>query len=67
MMTEREREGGREREKESEGDKNKSLLALNLFFVEFFTFEWGRHHRSADGGEGGSRRRRGAVLTCTQC
>lgn len=47
MMTER---GAREREKEREGDKNKSLLALNLFFVEFFTSEWGRHHRSADGG-----------------
>lgn len=30
MMTEREREGEKE-----EGDKNKSLLALNLFFVEF--------------------------------
>lgn len=44
MMTEREREG----------DKNKSLLEQNLFFVEFFTSEWGRHHRSAGGGsEGG--------------
>lgn len=54
MMTERGARG-REREKEREGDKNKSLLALNLFFVEFFTSEWGRHHRSADGGVSGGR------------
>lgn len=43
------REGAGEGEKEREGDKNKSLLALNLFFVEVFTSEWGRHHRGADG------------------
>lgn len=45
MMTETETETERERRKK----KHKSLLVLNSFFVETFTSEWGRHHRSADG------------------
>lgn len=61
MMTEREEEGANERE----GDKNKSLLVLNLFFVEFSHLN-GADITGVQVGAGGVGRRRGAVLTCTQ-
>lgn len=38
--------------------RTKSLLALNSFFAETFTSEWGTHHRSADG------RKRGRMRAC---
>lgn len=70
MTGNREEVDGRDDDREGAGGggrgRQKQIFVseeLNLFFVEFFTSEWGRHHRSADGEERG----RGARLTCTQC
>lgn len=47
------------------GKRIKSLSAVNTRFVESFTSERGRHHRSADGRK--RRRKRGLLLACTLC
>lgn len=43
------REKEREIETDKERERTKSLLVINSFFVENFTSEHSRHHRSADG------------------
>ncbi len=42
--------------RDDDRERTKSLSVLNSFFVESFTSEWGRHHRSADGRKRGRKR-----------
>lgn len=64
-----EKEDDRSREevdrRDDDRERTKSLSVLNSFFVESFTSERGRHHRSADGRMRRRRRKRGLLLACT--
>ena len=64
FLRKKEEDGSREevvRRGDDDNERTKSLPVMNSLFVESFTSEQGRHHRSADG------RKKGSLLACTQC